>query len=283
MTTAARAPLTIAQLAERTGVNAGTLRMWESRFGFPEPERTPSGHRRYTLADAERVERVVRDRDSGMSLALAIERATDEPKTAADRALFTELRGRRPELDVHVLAKPARLALSHAIEDECCVRAQRPLIYGSFQRERFFRASERRWRELARGAEVCVVFAAFPELRRPPEGPVEVPLAPSSPALREWTLVCDAPHYSACMVGWEPPRERAPRDRERRFEALWSVEPDVVREAALICNARVAASAPDVAGRAAARLAEAPSAAGANELRVAAALTSRMAAYLSAR
>ena len=31
----------------RTGIATGTLRMWEQRHGFPVPERSPSGHRRY--------------------------------------------------------------------------------------------------------------------------------------------------------------------------------------------------------------------------------------------
>ena len=66
--------LTIGQLAERTGVQPGTLRMWESRHGFPRAERLPSGHRRYAEADVERVLEVVRARDAGLSLAAAVER-----------------------------------------------------------------------------------------------------------------------------------------------------------------------------------------------------------------
>ena len=32
--------LTIGDVAERTGVTEGSLRMWETRYGFPEPETT---------------------------------------------------------------------------------------------------------------------------------------------------------------------------------------------------------------------------------------------------
>ena len=35
--------LAIKEVAERTGIAAGTIRMWEQRYGFPEPARTPSG------------------------------------------------------------------------------------------------------------------------------------------------------------------------------------------------------------------------------------------------
>ena len=45
--TAESSELTIGELARRTGVAAHTLRMWETRYGFPQPLRRPSGHRRY--------------------------------------------------------------------------------------------------------------------------------------------------------------------------------------------------------------------------------------------
>ncbi len=34
-------------VTRRTGIGEHTLRAWERRFGFPHPERLPSGHRRY--------------------------------------------------------------------------------------------------------------------------------------------------------------------------------------------------------------------------------------------
>jgi DNA-binding transcriptional MerR regulator len=60
--------LTIRDVARRTGVESATLRMWEQRHGFPEPERLPSGHRRYSNLDVELIGQVVRDRESGLSL-----------------------------------------------------------------------------------------------------------------------------------------------------------------------------------------------------------------------
>ncbi len=35
-------------VTRRTGIGEHTLRAWERRFGFPAPERLPSGHRRYS-------------------------------------------------------------------------------------------------------------------------------------------------------------------------------------------------------------------------------------------
>ena len=87
--------LTIGQLAERTGVQTGTLRMWEQRHGFPRAERLPSGHRRYAEAEVERVLEVVRARDAGLSLPRR-GRALTRPEPAGPRtSIFAGLR-RRP-------------------------------------------------------------------------------------------------------------------------------------------------------------------------------------------
>lgn len=39
--------------AAMLGVSPNTLRSWERRFGFPEPNRTSGGHRQYELAEVE--------------------------------------------------------------------------------------------------------------------------------------------------------------------------------------------------------------------------------------
>ncbi len=66
--------LSTAQLAERTGVPAGTLRMWESRYEFPTPVRLPGGHRRYSDQDVEQIREVARLRAEGLSMSAAIQR-----------------------------------------------------------------------------------------------------------------------------------------------------------------------------------------------------------------
>ncbi len=42
-------------VTRRTGIGEHTLRAWERRFGFPTPERLPSGHRRYTQAQVHQL------------------------------------------------------------------------------------------------------------------------------------------------------------------------------------------------------------------------------------
>ena len=50
--------LSIGALARATGIPVETLRTWESRYGFPVPERKPSGHRVYPLEAVPRLRRV---------------------------------------------------------------------------------------------------------------------------------------------------------------------------------------------------------------------------------
>jgi methanogenic corrinoid protein MtbC1 len=52
------ARLSIGALSRATGIPVETLRTWEGRYGFPVPERRPSGHRLYALSLVPRLRRV---------------------------------------------------------------------------------------------------------------------------------------------------------------------------------------------------------------------------------
>ena len=274
--------LGIGEVVERTGVAEATLRMWERRYGFPVPERLASGHRRYSDSEIELIRAVVAKRAAGLALPVAIEQARSEGSQPAT-SVYAALRRRRADLEPRVLVKPMMLALSHAIEDEALARAERLMVFGSFQRERFYRQAQLRWRELARTADVAVVFADFAALRAPRGAPVEIPVPREHPLNREWALVCEGQDFALCLTGWEPPESVQRPDVMRRFEAIWSVEPEVVREALRICSAIAAAKRPAVADAARARL-EAPlSAAPESQLRLASAVTARMLSHLSSR
>lgn len=276
----ANAELTTAQLAQRTGLSPGTLRMWESRHGFPEPSRLPGGHRRYAPADVERVRKVLRWRDQGLSLSAAVERVRD--RRAPDAAsLFAGLRRRRPEVAPTTLPKPAVLALSHAIEDEYCAQAGGGVLMGSFQRERFYRQSQRRWRELARTAELAVALADFTRAADPVDGPVEVPVDRRDALAREWAVLISAGGVQACLAAWERPcRDEVP-DAGRHFEVLWSFEPDVVADAADVAEELLRPRHADVAARLrAARERTAADAGAESALRYGGAVAHRMVGYL---
>src|ERR1017187_3635530 len=122
MSVGQQADLTTAQLAQRTGMPAGTLRMWESRYGFPSPVRLPGGHRLYGESDVLLVREVLRQRTQGLALTVAIARARDAERRPP-ASIFAGLREGRPELQPVALSKSALLSLTHAIEDEYCARA----------------------------------------------------------------------------------------------------------------------------------------------------------------
>ena len=99
------------------------------------------GHRRYAETEVAAVLEVVRHRDAGLALETAVRRVTTE--SPRPRSIYAELRRVHPTLPTQVLSKASLVALSHAIEDECCARAQEPLLFGCFQRDTFLRSSRR--------------------------------------------------------------------------------------------------------------------------------------------
>lgn len=274
--------LTIREVVKLTGVEAPTLRMWEQRHGFPSPERLPSGHRRYSQEDVELIKRVMRDRAAGLELRAAIESAQrtagDGGPPAGHESIFAGLRHRKPRLSTHLLSKRTLVGLSRAIEDECSASAERPVLFASFQRERFYRQSESSWRDLAKCAHSAIVMADFKRVRRRRDHPVEVPISLSDPIGREWSLVCDAPDFTALLSAWERPGQDDIADADRTFETMWSVEPELVREAASLACAMADRASPGVTGDLSATL-ERPVRAG-DQLDTTLRLTNRMLAYV---
>ena len=99
--------LAIRDVAERTGLAAGTIRMWEQRYGFPEPERTAAGYRLYSPSDVDVLRRVIAYRERGLSVPAALERAR-----AAGRA-------DRPPVDLRRDRAP-----TSAVARSCCASAR---------------------------------------------------------------------------------------------------------------------------------------------------------------
>ena len=229
--------LAIKEVAERTGIAAGTIRMWEQRYGFPEPARTPSGYRMYTDEDVEALRRVSTFRENGLSVPAALERARASSGATDRPSIYGAIAGGDDPVPARRLRKSTLLAISRAIEDETLARAAGPVVIGAFQSVRNFSAVEHRYARLASAADECVVFADFPDVREREGHPTEVPISPADALGNEWAVVIDAPGYCACLLAWETPesqRDDHLPDRERRFEALWTLDPRVVRRAALV-------------------------------------------------
>lgn len=227
----------IGELARRTGVGVSTLRAWERRHGFPEPQRLVGGHRRYSEADAVAIRDALRDRRAGLPLPDALAAARERvasPRLSVAAALQRAL----PDVARVVVTRRTLVAVSHAIEDEAATRADRPILIGTFQRPKFYARSAPRWHDLARTSTVTIAIAASEQSRRR-AALWELPVPLGSPIEREWSVICDAPGFTACLVAVELPAARGPR----RFEAVWTAEPAAVREAArAACVAAVAAA-----------------------------------------
>lgn len=238
--------LSISDVADRTGVSASALRMWEIRYGFPTPTRLTSGHRRYDESQVETVLEVVRRRDSGVRLDVAIEQAVRTSTAIAapsNPSVYAELRRLHPWLHPQRLRKSTLIALSWAIEDEFCSRALGAHLFAAFQHERYWVPARDRWTEMARTARSAHVFAAFDPLT---DGAlVRVPLAEDAPMRQEWMVLCDAPGLAAGLSAWEVPGQKDVPERQRIFEAIWTVDPVAVRDAARVCVRVVGAAGLD--------------------------------------
>src|SRR5690349_3112588 len=192
--------LAIKDVAEQTGVAAGTIRMWEQRYGFPEPGRTASGYRVYTEDDVAAIKRVVAYRDRGLSVPAALDRARALEGTTDRPSIFAALLAADAPVRPTTLRRPTLIALSRAIEEEAIARAAGPVVIGAFQSEGNYRAVEHRWRRLARVADAVGVFASFDTARvEAVDEPAEIPVGSGDALGHEWAVIVDAPGFAACL------------------------------------------------------------------------------------
>ncbi len=85
-------PHRIGEFSRRVGVSPELLRAWEQRYGLLHPIRSPGGFRLYGEEDAERVGRMRRALDQGLSAAEAARAALDTG--APSEGLIKTARGR---------------------------------------------------------------------------------------------------------------------------------------------------------------------------------------------
>lgn len=60
-------------VVHETGLKPDTLRAWERRYGVPNPQRTPGGHRLYSQYEIDMLKWLVSRQDEGMSISHAVE------------------------------------------------------------------------------------------------------------------------------------------------------------------------------------------------------------------
>src|SRR5262245_15434817 len=67
----------IAAVSKLTGVSCHSLRIWERRYGFPVPDRSGSGHRRYTPSQVRLLRRIAELAPSASSISALVEAARE--------------------------------------------------------------------------------------------------------------------------------------------------------------------------------------------------------------
>jgi len=70
--------LSIGALSKATGIPVETLRTWERRYGFPNPERNTSGHRVYSSTTVERLKLIDNALKEGHRAAAALQMPIDQ-------------------------------------------------------------------------------------------------------------------------------------------------------------------------------------------------------------
>ena len=90
-------------VVQETGLKPDTLRVWERRYGLPQPHRTPGGHRLYSQQDIDTLKWLVARQKEGMSISKAVQ-----------LWLNLEAEGKNPLLDLSASpSKPETGFLAH--------------------------------------------------------------------------------------------------------------------------------------------------------------------------
>lgn len=104
--------LPIRTVSALTGVNAITLRAWERRYGLIRPLRTPKGHRLYTPAHVEQIQRVLALTREGMAIGQVRQALQGEAPTPAAKPAAGPWGGYRKRMTAAITAFD-----EHAVEE----------------------------------------------------------------------------------------------------------------------------------------------------------------------
>lgn len=161
-----------------------------------------------------------------------------------------------PNWRAQMYFKSSLTALSHAMEDRVLADFDAPLVIASFQKERFYRQEAHRYRRIAAKSEQVYVLAAPETDFKHSSGVYETVAFNSEDSLNhEWHLVVISKEYSCCLVCGEKttilPNERVSSaiDANRRFEGIWTFDPQVSIKAAELLLARILDYRPELASK----------------------------------
>ncbi len=151
-----------------------------------------------------------------------------------------------PDWTPQMYFKTSLTALSHAMEDRVLADSDAPLVIASFQRERFYRQEAHRYRRIAGKTDQVYVLAA-PEADFTNSSDIYETIAfePTDSLAQEWHLIVIGRQYACCLVCGEKPatapdkKATSAMDANRRFEGVWTFDPEVSIKAAEILLDRI--------------------------------------------
>jgi DICT domain-containing protein/signal transduction histidine kinase len=165
------------------------------------------------------------------------------------QSLLQELLHSFPGVKTQIYFKASLTAISHAMEDLILAGLESPLVIANFQQERFYRQEAGRYQRISRCTDHLYVLAE-PETDFS-ASPVTYPtigLTSTDELIQEWHLVIISQHQSACLVCREHTisAEAIALDSARQFRGVWTFDPVICKQAALLLCQRIERYRPDL-------------------------------------
>ncbi|MEC4719071.1 MerR family transcriptional regulator [Noviherbaspirillum sp. CPCC 100848] len=125
-------PLSIGSVERETGLSKDTLRIWERRYGFPQPGRDAFGERVYALEDVRKLQLLKRLIDIGHRPGKIVDRNVEELQALAQGIPRTALPLQNEDGEREELQHYLELCKTHRFEDFRRALAQDLLRMGLF-------------------------------------------------------------------------------------------------------------------------------------------------------
>lgn len=180
---------------------------------------------------------------------------TDERQSISmsiSTSLLEDLLQAMPDLRPQMYFKASLTALSHAMEDQILAGTGHPLVIANFQRERFYRQEAHRYRRIAQlSSQVYVLAAPETDFAHGSEYYEKIALTPEDALSHEWHLVVIGDTYSACLIcrerhGLDDSEPGQTMDQTRRFEGVWTFDPQTTCQAADMLLDRIVQYRPEL-------------------------------------
>ncbi len=157
-----------------------------------------------------------------------------------------------------VYYKNTLVSLCHALEDHILTDDSKPLVISAFQLGKWYLQEAERYADIAKRSRQIVIMAAphsgFAEHPTSQQPNINlVTLDPADPVAQEWHLIILSPQYTAMVICQELSSADygsaglPASDMERKFYGLWTFEPELVQETALLAIAHIERYNPELA------------------------------------